>query len=346
MGCVNAGRGAAAAAPAALVPEPADSGDAPPQVWRAKAGRRFTGRMVVTGETIYGGSVDRKVYAVDLTSGQLLWSSRLGGLISGGVLVAGDTVYAASSRPEGRVYALDGKTGRRLWRTATGPVGAPLALMGGVLVAETQRGEVLGLDPKAGTVRWRRKVGVSRIPAVEADSGTIVIATVDSLFRLSSKDGKVVRRALSPGAIVSPWIAHRGKLVAGTTDSLVVAIDPADLRPRWRVTLDAPVLDSPAAGGDTLYAATRRGTLYRIVADSEPVAEAIAELDWPITAPVTVLDGLVFLGGADGVLRALRPDGSEAWRLSLRWPVELGPLPLADGLLAVGGDGDIHRYRR
>ena len=346
MGCVNAGRGAAAAAPAALVPEPADSGDAPAQVWRAKAGRRFTGRMVVTGETIYGGSVDRKVYAVDLTSGRLLWSSRLGGLISGGVLVAGDTVYAASSRPEGRVYALDGKTGRRLWRTATGPVGAPLALMGGVLVAETQRGEVLGLDPKAGTVRWRRKVGVSRIPAVEADSGTIVIATVDSLFRLSAKDGKVVRRALSPGAIVSPWIAHRGKLVAGTTDSLVVAIDPADLRPRWRVTLDAPVLDSPAAGGDTLYAATRRGTLYRIVADSEPVAEAIAELDWPITAPVTVLDGLVFLGGADGVLRALRPDGSEAWRLSLRWPVELGPLPLADGLLAVGGDGDIHRYRR
>ena len=39
---------------------------APMQVWRAKAGRRFTGRIVVAGATIYGGSVDRKVYAVDL----------------------------------------------------------------------------------------------------------------------------------------------------------------------------------------------------------------------------------------------------------------------------------------
>jgi outer membrane protein assembly factor BamB len=156
----------------------------------------------------------------------------------------------------------------------------------------------------------------------------------------------VVRRVRSPGAIVSPWIDHRGLLVAGTTDSLVVAIDPGDLRPRWRTTLDAPVLDSPAAHGDTLYAASRRGTLYRITADSGAVATALAELHWPVTAPVAVVDGLVLLGGADGILRALQPDGTEAWRLQLRWPVELAPLPLADGMLAIGGDGDLHRYRR
>ena len=58
-----------------LAPEPAvgsgaGTAGAPAQVWRAKAGRRFTGRMVVAGETIYGGSVDRKVYAVDLASGR------------------------------------------------------------------------------------------------------------------------------------------------------------------------------------------------------------------------------------------------------------------------------------
>ena len=36
----------------------------------------------------------------------------------------------------------------------------------------------------------------------------------------------------------------------------------------------------------------------------------------------------------------------EAWRLQLRWPLELSPRPLADGLLVAGGDGDLHRYRR
>jgi outer membrane protein assembly factor BamB len=115
------------------------------------------------------------------------------------------------------------------------------------------------------------------------------------------------------------------------------------------VALDAPVLGTPAAQGDTLYAASRRGTLYRIAAsapDSMPVATPIAELDWPVTSSVSVLGGLVLLGGADGTLRALRPDGREAWRIQLSLPVELGPLPLDDGMVAVGGDGDLHRYRR
>ena len=348
LGSVNAACAPAPAGPAALTPEPSSTG-APAQVWRAKSGRRYTGRVVVAGETIYAGSVDRKVYAVDLASGQLRWSSRLGGLIGGGVLVVGDTVYAASGRPEGKVYALDARTGHRLWRAKTGMVGAPLALVDGVLVAETQRGDVFGLDPAAGTVRWRRMVGFSRIPAVAADSGSLVVATIDSLFRLNARDGKIVRRARSPGSIVSPWLEHRGLLVAGTTDSGVVAISPADLQPRWRAALDAPVLGTPAAQGDTLYAASRRGTLYRIAgvaSDSAPVATPIAILDWPVTSSVTVLDGLVLLGGADGTLRAFRRDGSEAWRIQLSLPVELGPLPLDDGMVAVGGNGDLHRYRR
>jgi hypothetical protein len=58
------------------------------------------------------------------------------------------------------------------------------------------------------------------------------------------------------------------------------------------------------------------------------------------------VDGHILLGGADGTVRALEPDGSEVWRLQLWRPVELGPVALDDGLLAVGGNGDLHRYRQ
>ena len=75
-------------------------------------------------------------------------------------------------------------------------------------------------------------------------------------------------------------------------------------------------------------------------------AERVVELDWPVTAPVSIVNGLILLGGADGGLRAFRPDGTEAWRLQLRWPVELGVVLLDDGMLAAGGDGDLHRYGR
>ncbi len=346
LGSVNAACTGYRAPPPAPLRGDEVSGDAPTQVWAARAGRRLTGRLVVRDGIIYGAGVDRKVYAVDLATGALLWSSRLSGLVAGGVLVAGDTVYAASSRPEGRLYALSRATGKRFWRAKTGPVAAPLALVAGTLIASAQRGELLGLDPADGSIRWRRRMGMARTAPMATGDGSVVVATVDSIYRVIAASGVVSHRVRSPGTIVSPWVPYRGGLVAGTTDSQVVALDPADLGSRWSVRVDAPVLGSPAAIGDTLYAASRRGTLYRIAPGDPPSPERVVELEWPVTAPLSVVDNRILLGGADGTVRALRPDGTEVWRVQLWRPVELGPLALADGLLAIGGNGDLHRYRQ
>lgn len=344
IGSVNAACVNPRPAPAPVAPEM--SGAVPEQVWTSRVGRRFTGRIEVEHGTIYGAGSDRKVYAVDLETGAVRWSHRLTGPVGGGVLLSGDTLYAATSRPDGRVYAIDRRLGRRLWRSKTGAIGAPLSLSAGVLIAQAQSGVIAGLEPKTGMVKWRRTLGFARIAAEPAGEDAVVVATVDSLFRVRPSDGRVTHRVGSPGTIVSPWIEFGGALVAGTTDSQVVAIAPGDLRQQWSVRLDAPVLGSPAAMGDTLFAASRRGSVYRIVANSPPKADRIVELEWPVTAPITVVKGQIILGGADGTLRALRPDGSEIWRLRIWRPVELSPLALDDGILAIGGEGDLHRYRQ
>jgi len=315
-------------------------------VWTAKAGRRFTDPVEIQGNTLYGGSVDRKVYAVNLSSGEVRWSSRLPGMIVGGVLLSGDTIFVASSRPEGRIAALHRLNGKQIWRVGTNPIGPPLALIDGVLVALTQRGVALGLTPATGAIRWRRRVGVARTAATPAGPGGLLIATTDSLLRLSTADGKVTHRTVSPGTVVSTWLSHDGALIAGTTDSQVVSIRPDDLTQNWAVQVDAPVLDAPAFLGDTLFLATRKGTVYRIDPGADPLPRQIAALDWPITSPVTVSGQQIILGGADGTIRALRSDGSEIWRVRVWRPVEIGTMPLPDGLLAIGGDGDLHRFRR
>jgi len=322
------------------------AGDAPAPVWSARAGRRFTQPVEIDGDMLYGGSIDRKVYAVNLANGEVRWSYRLPGIIAGGVLVAGDTVFAASSRPQGRISALRRSTGKQIWRCATPAIGAPLALINGVLVALSQRGEVLGIDPARGKILWRRAIGISRTAAIGAGEGGAIVATTDSLFRLQTGDGKVTNRAPSPGTVLSAWLKHGGNLVAGTTDSLVVSIHPQDLRQNWVLRVDAPVLGSLASLGDTLYLASRTGTLYRIEPGVAPTLKTLARLDWPVTTPVTIVGRQILLGGADGVIRALRTDGSEVWRVRIWRPVELGPVPLSDGVLAVGGNGDLHRFRR
>ena len=322
------------------------AGDAPTPVWTARAGRRLTGTLETRDNTLYGGGTDRKVYAVNLQSGEVRWSTRLPGMIAGGVLLSGDMVYAASSRPEGRIVALRADNGKQIWRTSTEAIGAPLAMVGGTLIAESQRGNVLALDPATGKIRWHRRLGVSRVRAVSGGNGAVLVATTDSLFRLTLSDGRVSHRAASRGTIIAPWLPHRGGLVGGTTDSLVVSIRPTDLHLNWALRVDAPVLSSPAALGDTLFVASRIGTVYRIDPGSEPSAERIAALEWPVTAPVGVVDDQILLGGADGMIRALRSNGSEIWRLRVWRPVEFSPIPLSDGLVAIGGNGDLHRYRR
>jgi outer membrane protein assembly factor BamB len=267
-------------------------------------------------------------------------------MLVGGVLLAGDTVYAATSRPQGRVYALRRGNGKQIWQTPISPISAPLALLEEVLVAQTQRGEVLGLEPTTGRVRWRRRVGVSRVAAAPAGDGGVLLATTDSLFRLALTTGKVTHRTASPGTVVSPWVPYAGGLIAGTTDSQVVSIDPRTVRLNWSVQVDAPVLGSPAALGDTLFLATRLGTVYRVDPGPERRARRIAALDWAVTTPLAVVHRKIILGGADGTIRAFRTDGSEIWRVRVWRPVEIGPVPLPDGLLAIGGNGDLHRYRQ
>jgi outer membrane protein assembly factor BamB len=215
-----------------------------------------------------------------------------------------------------------------------------------LLVAEGQGGEVLGLQPRTGAIVWRRRVGVSRIAAVPAGDGGLLVATTDSLVRLAVTDGKVTHRSASPGTIVSPWVPFDGNLVAGTTDSQLVSINPRAIRHNWSVRVDAPVLGSPATLGDTLFLATRLGSLYRIVPDSQPVARRLIGLAWPVTTPVSIVNRQIILGGADGTIRALRTDGRELWRVRIWRPVEIGPVPTSDGLVAIGGNGDLHRYRQ
>ncbi|HEX2250344.1 MAG TPA: PQQ-binding-like beta-propeller repeat protein [Gemmatimonadales bacterium] len=323
------------------------AGDAPMPVWTSRVGRRFTGPLAIANNTLYAGSIDRKVYAINLVNGQVRWSTRLPGMIVGGVVLSGDTVFAASSRPQGRIQALRRSTGKQIWRTSTPPIVAPLALIDGVLVAPTQGGDVLGVDPARGKILWRqRRLGVTRTAPTAAGEGGSLIATTDSLYRIRVRDGRVTHRTKSPGTVVSPWITSDSALIAGTTDSQIVSISPENLRRNWSLQVDAPVLGAPAAMGDTLYLASRTGTLYRIEPGREPSLKTLATLDWPVTAAVSIAGRQILLGGADGVIRSLRPDGTEVWRVRVWRPVELGPVPLTDGIVAIGGNGDLHRFRQ
>jgi outer membrane protein assembly factor BamB len=256
-------------------------------------------------------------------------------------------LFSATDRPDGRVRAFATISGNELWSTGTGYVEAPLALAAGRLIVLNRQGQILALDTATGRQLWRRSLPSQGIGPLPLGDSLVLVSSYDSLYLVRARDGKVAVRRRAPGMITSPWVRLGESLVAGTGDSLVVAIAPDSLTLRWRVRLDGPLLASPTSRGDTIYCVTQLGALYRVVPGPSPELTRLPGSRWAATGAPVVFESWLLIGGSDGALRAFRlEDGREDWSTTLGRPLELAPLILGDsGFLALGGRGDLHRMR-
>jgi outer membrane protein assembly factor BamB len=318
------------------------------RLWRTRPVRGPSAPVAFDSLNAYVGGSDRKVVAVDLASGKTRWTVRLTGPMIGGVLEHGDVVYAATDQPGGKVVALRKESGRQVWSTGTGYVQAPLALTDGRLAVVTRTGYMVAINVSNGKVAWKKRLPSNRVAPAVVDSGVVMVTSYDSLFLVRLRDGQVTLRRRAPGTVTSPWIRLGQLLVAGTGDSTVVAVAPDSLREAWHVRLDAPLLVSPAAQGDTIFCVTRAGSIYRILPGADPVEARIHSPGWPATGTPTLLGPWLLIGGADGTLYGFdRESGEQSWKVALGRPAELPVYLLYDGsFLAVGGAGDLHRMTR
>ncbi len=311
--------------------------------WLARAGRGMYLPVVVAGGQLYGVGIDRRVVDVDLTKGSLRWAYRLDGPSSSGVLMHYDTLISASERPGGEVVALASATGRRGWKRTIGWMGAPLALIGDVVVAQTRTKGTWGLDASTGRTKWHLPQGGGRASALAGGSGTALVATSDSLYRVDLNSGMVHARVIAPGTLAADWVASSHGIVAGTGEGELVLLDPGTLLPLWRQRLDAPVLVTPFVKGDTAWTATQANTVWRTDLTTG-VTTRLFHHPTPVTAPLSSWDGALLVGDARGILTAYEPDGTLRWRLAVGKPLEMAPIAYDGDLIVLGGRGDVHRF--
>lgn len=326
-------------------PFAADTAHAAPleQRWLARVNQGFLGPMILRGDTLIGTGYDRRVVAVDLIRGKKVWENRLNGGASAGVAAPGDTIYAASDRPDGSVEAFHRGNGYDVWRRRhTGRIALPLLIADSFIVAAPRTGNVMALDRASGRGRWVHRMAAATEAPVSGRPGEIVVATDDSLYRLHLADGKLVSAVRSPGPASARWVPVDSMLLLPTGTGDLAAIRVADLGVAWQVHLDGPILVAPTVVNDTAWIVTQAGGVFRIPI-LHPAAERYATLPDPASAPPVPWRGWLLVGMADGTLRALGHDGREAWRVAVGRPIVHPPIILPDGLLIIGGRGDLHR---
>ncbi|MGH9280748.1 MAG: PQQ-binding-like beta-propeller repeat protein, partial [Acidimicrobiales bacterium] len=78
-------------------------------VWAAPTGDQVSSSPAVANGTVYVGSDDTRLYAMNAATGQILWSTITGGSVRSSPAVANGTVYVGSD--DTRLYAMNAATG-------------------------------------------------------------------------------------------------------------------------------------------------------------------------------------------------------------------------------------------
>ena len=322
------------------------SADPQPQ-WRAGAGKSIRGAVAIGTTVVAVGTSDRAVVLLERASGQRLWRHGVRGTVAGGPLIAGSRVYVATQAvPDGRVYALDLRTGRPAWTVNTAGISAPLALDDSLVIAATDAGDVLALDAATGAERWRRTLGrAARATPVPTARGIVVATLGDSLFLLDRETGAVHASTATPGTVLAAPACDGRRLVFGTTTGHLLAVSLPTLAVLWDRSVGDAVYGAVALRSDTAVALTGSGALWFVPLEA-PDASRQVTLALPATAGPTPLADGVLVAGVSGEIQLVNPaNGAVRWRTQRRPPIEEPPLVRDGQLFLVSGGGTVEVLR-
>ncbi len=236
------------------------------------------------------------------------WKFRTGGAVMSSPAVHDDVVYIGSN--DGRLYALDARSGVERWRLQTqGRVASSPAVAAGRVYVLSYDGRLHAADATTGAALWNFATGGER------------------RFAHANLHGAEPAAELMPDPFdffLSSPVVVDGVVYFGSGDGHVYAVDAANGALRWKFSADGVVHASPAVVDGTLYVGDFASRLYaidtasgrerwRFQAGTDP---KIGNQQGFQASPV-VVDGVVYVGCRDSKFYALdAATGRERWSYS------------------------------
>lgn len=197
---------------------------------------RGTGTPMIIGDNAIAGFADGKVVAVNLKSGNVAWEARVAipqGTseierivdIDGSMAVQGGELYVASY--QGRVVAIDIRSGRRLWQRNVSSVSGVGVGFGNVYVADDD-GTVSAFLRNGQGVRWQNiELGFRELSRPTPVNSYVAVVDFEGyLHLLSQVDGTIVGRTkVDSSGARADMIASGSRLFIYSNDGKLKAYD-------------------------------------------------------------------------------------------------------------------------
>jgi outer membrane protein assembly factor BamB len=341
--------------------------------WTFTTGGPIHSSPAVVNGTIYFGSRDGYIYALDATTGEKLWAFKTGSWVESSPAVVGGVVYCGSN--DGSLYALDAATGEKIWSFAM-PLGARSspAVADGVVYIGCDDGNLYAVDAASGLELWHSSTGNAIYCSPAVAKGIVLVGSVDNLFySFNAKTGGVRLQFDAQVPVYSSPAIKDG--VAYFTDSwgLFMAMDVTaknwwlenklreywtilyayGLLPKpsphsgflWGITLGHNVrsVSSPSIAGDYAYLGSSTN-LVCIDLIAQQVHWTFHTNDDVVSSPA-VADGVVYVGSQDGSFYAVDASTGEIlWEYVTGDMITSSPV-VYHGMVYIGShDGKLYAF--
>jgi len=306
--------------------------------WKFRTRAKVLSSPAVSGNTVYIGSADHFIYALNAADGSVRWRYKTRGAVNSSPAVALQTVFATSL--DGDVYALDAGDGTLKWKFTTGgerrftapgihgstprsermPDPFDVFLSSPTVVDQTVyigSGDhhVYALDAKNGTTRWTFETGdvVHASPAVVA--GVLYIGSWDrNLYALNAATGALIWKfqtgddtdAYNQVGIAGSAAVAGGTVFFGCRDGHFYAVDAKTGAKRWAHDNHMGwVIASPATDHGVVYFPTSDGQRFKALdAATGATIYDISNRAISFSSPAVARD-TIFYGTSDGWLHAI-----------------------------------------
>lgn len=243
------------------------------------------------------------------------WTYDAGAPVWAGVSAADGQALAGTDN--GRLHALDARTGKRRWVfRAGGPIRTRATVVDQTAFFQADDGILYALSASTGKELWRVRVVASPVvrkpfsdPSsrydrygsdVTAVGGRLVLGTHDGrVLCLDARSGAGVWEFKSGDAVLAAPAVATGRLFFGSFDGHVYALDAATGRLLWKHDTGKPVVSTPAVEGDRVVVGSRSYDLLALDAATGVVAwQRYIWFSWVESSPV-VRDGIAYVGSSD-----------------------------------------------
>lgn len=340
--------------------------------WVYRTGAPVRSSPAVVNGTVYFGSQDSNLYALDAESGNEKWIFTTRSWVDSSPSVVDGVVYFGSN--DSFIYALDADNGKEIWKFDTVyPIKASPAVTEERVYIRSDDYYLYALDINTGEELWRFNTGSPSGSSAAISDGIILLGSGDGYcYALNASNGQRRLRFKTHYSVTTTPAVRDGNAYLATDNGNLYVIDGTartwlqehEIRPFWMQmwVMGLPGIPEPPEQSGLLWGLRlSRGATYSsplvtddsvyIGSDKYLVAVDIEsrEIRWRFATGDTVRSSPVMSGSAvivgseDGYLYAIDADSGEMlWKLQLGEMITSSPT-VADGIIYVGShDGGLY----